>query len=1042
MTESVVEEAALDWFRKLGYGVIGGPDMPPGAGALRSGYGDVVLESVLRDAVARLNPGLPAEACDDAVRRLTRPEGSTLEARNRAFHRMVVDGVTVEYRDDGGPVRGAQVRVLDFDEPDADDWLVVNQFTVVENERERRPDVVVFVNGLPLGVVELKNPADENATVHTAWRQLRTYRAELPSLFAFNAVLAVSDGVEARLGTLTAGWEWFKPWRTIDGEGLAPVFLPQLQVLIEGVFEPRRFLALVRGFIVFEDDGGGALAKKMAGYHQFHAVETAVAETLRAARLRQRSVRLGEARGRYESGRRAGGEPGDRRIGVVWHTQGSGKSLTMAFYAGRIVREPALENPTLVVLTDRNDLDDQLFATFARCADLLRQPPAQAESRADLRARLQVASGGVVFTTIQKFFPEEQGDRHPLLSERRNVVVIADEAHRSQYDFVDGYARHMRDALPNASFIGFTGTPVERADASTRAVFGDHISIYDIRRAVEDGATVPIYYESRLARLALDEGEKPRIDAGFEEATEGEEVDRREELKTKWAQLEAVVGAGKRLALVARDVVEHFESRREALDGKAMVVCMSRRICIDLYRELVRLRPGWHDADDAAGALKVVMTGAASDPPDWQPHIRSKARREALARRFRDSDDPFRVVLVRDMWLTGFDAPSLHTLYVDKPMRGHGLMQAVARVNRVFRDKPGGLVVDYLGLAHELKRALAVYTESGGTGETAVDQEQAVRAMLEQYEVCCGLFHGFDRTAWAAGPPAARLGLLPAAQEHVLAQEDGKARCLSAVRALSRAFALAVPHPEALRIRDDVAFFQAVRAALSKRAAAEGKTDEELDHAVRQIVSRAVAPDGVLDIFAAAGLDRPDVSILSDEFLLEVRGMRRRHLAVELLQKLLKGELAVRRRKNVVQARSFAALLEQTIRRYQRRAVEAAQVIEELIAIAREMRAADARGGELGLTDDELAFYDALGVNDSAVQVLGDETLRGIARELVETVRGNVTIDWTLRENVRAHLRRLVRRVLRKHGYPPDKQESATRTVLEQAEALSAGWAG
>ena len=901
---------------------------------------------------------------------------------------------------------------------------------------------MVFVNGLPLAVIELKNPADESATVHTAWRQLRTYRAELPSLFAFNAVLGVSDGVQARLGTLTAGWEWFKPWRTIGGEQLAPAFCTELQVAIEGAFEKTRFLALLRDFIVFEDDGGGALVKKMAGYHQFHAVRVAVAETLRAAALQRQPAAVREGRGRYEAGGRPGGAAGDRRIGVVWHTQGSGKSLTMAFYAGCIVREPAMGNPTLVVLTDRNDLDDQLFATFARCADLLRQPPAQAESRADLRAKLAVASGGVVFTTIQKFLPEEQGDRHPLLSERRNVVVIADEAHRSQYDFVDGYARHMRDALPNASFIGFTGTPIELADASTRAVFGDHISVYDIQRAVEDGATVPIYYESRLARLALDESERPNIDPGFEEATEGEEVDHRENLKTKWAQLAAVVGAEKRLALVARDVVEHFERRQEALDGKAMVVCMSRRICIDLYRELARLRPGWHDAYDAAGALKVVMTGAASDPPDWQPHIRNKARREALAKRFRDPGDPFRMVLVRDMWLTGFDAPSLHTLYVDKPMRGHGLMQAIARVNRVFRDKPGGLVVDYLGLAHELKRALAAYTQSGGTGETAVDQEQAVRAMMEKYDVCRGLFHGFDWTAWTAGSPAARLGRLPAAQEHVLAQEDGKARCLSAVRALSQAFALAVPHEEALRIRDDVAFFQAVRAALSKRAAAEGRTDEELDHAVRRIVAQAVAPDGVLDIFAAAGLDRPDVSILSDEFLLEVRDMRQRNLAVELLRKLLKGELAVRRRKNVVQARSFAEMLEQTVRRYQRRAVEAAQVIEELIGIAREMREAGARGEALGLSDDELAFYDALAVNDSAVQVLGDRALRGIARELVETVRGNVTIDWTLRENVRAHLRRLVRRVLRKHGYPPDQQESATRTVLEQAEVLSAGWAG
>ena len=621
------------------------------------------------------------------------------------------------------------------------------------------------------------------------------------------------------------------------------------------------------------------------------------------------------------------------------------------------------------------------------------------------------------------------------------MVVIADEAHRSQYDFIDGYARHMRDALPNASFIGFTGTPIELADASTRAVFGDHISVYDIQRAVQDGATVPIYYESRLARLALDERERPDIDPDFEEATEGEEIDRKEKLKTKWAQLEAIVGADRRLKLVAEDVAAHFDRRIEAMDGKAMVVCMSRRICIDLYRELVRLRPGWHADSDESGAIKVVMTGAASDPPDWQPHIRNKPRREALAKRFRDPGDPLRVVLVRDMWLTGFDAPSLHTMYVDKPMRGHGLMQAIARVNRVFHDKPGGLVVDYLGLAHELKRALATYTESGGTGETALDQGQAVAVMREKYEICAGLFHGFDRSAWIEGTPAQRLTLLPAAQEHVLAQENGKERCLRAVRELSQAFALAVPHEEALRIRDDVAFFQAVRSALTKRADAQARPQEELDHAVRQIVSRAVASEGVMDIFAAAGLRKPDISILSEEFLAEVQGMPQRNLAVELLQKLLKGELASRRRQNIVQARSFTDLLEQTIRRYQNRAVEAAQVIEELIGLARDLREADARGERLGLSDDELAFYDALETNDSAVQVLGDETLRDIARELVETVRTNVTIDWTLRENVRAHLRRLVRRILRQHGYPPDKQEKATQTVLEQAEILSSGWA-
>ena len=959
-----------------------------------------------------------------------------MDARNRAFHRMLVSGVEIEHRDAEGIVRGDQVRVIDFENPSNNDWLAVNQFTVMENRNTRRPDVVLFVNGLPLGLIELKNPADEDATIRTAWRQLQTYKAELPTLFAMNEALVVSDGNEARLGTLTAGWEWFKPWRTVTGQTLADRHMSELQVMLQGVFEPSRFLAMLRDFIVFEDDGG-ALAKKMAGYHQFHAVRVAVEETLRAAEL----LGAAEPIGRYEAGRRPGGDPGDRRIGVVWHTQGAGKSLTMAFYAGAIVREPAMQNPTIVVLTDRNDLDDQLFGTFARCQDLLRQPPVQAQDRADLRQKLSVNAGGVVFTTIQKFYPEEKGDTHPALSQRRNIVVIADEAHRSQYDFIDGFARHMRDALPNASFVGFTGTPIELQDANTRAVFGDYISVYDIQRSVEDGATVPIYYEGRLAKLALDERERPRIDPDFEEATEGEEIERKEKLKTRWAQLEAVVGAERRVKQIAEDIVTHFEQRLDVLDGKAMVVCMSRRICIGLYRELVRLRPDWHHDDDAKGSMKVVMTGAASDPVDWQPHIRNKPRREGLAKRFRDPEDSLQIVLVRDMWLTGFDAPSLHTMYVDKPMRGHGLMQAIARVNRVFKDKPGGLVVDYLGLTQELKQALDTYTENDGQGEIAPDLEQAVAVMREKHDVCCGLFHGFDWSLWTSGSAQQRLGLLPAAQEHILAQEDGKQRYVNAVRELSQAFALAVPHDEALRIRDDVGFFQAVRAALSKRAASEARPEEELDFAVRQIISQAVASEGVMDIFAAAGLDKPDISVLSEEFLAEVRGMPHRNLAVELLEKLLKGEVSTRRRKNVVQARSFAEMLEKTLRRYQNRAIEAAQVIEELIALAREMREANARGEKLGLSEDELAFYDALETNDSAVQVLGDEMLRDIARELVETVRRNVTIDWTLRENVRAHLRRLVRRILRQHGYPPDKQEAATRTVLKQAEVLSEGWA-
>ena len=1041
-SESAVEQATLAWLESVGWKIVGGVEIAPGEpGAERESYTQVILERRLRDALARLNPTLPSDALDEAFRKLIRVDGADLIQRNRAMHRLLVNGVTVEYRYGEGAIRGAQVRVIDFDNPEQNDWLAVNQFSVTEAKQTRRPDVVLFVNGLPLGLIELKNAADENATIRSAFRQLQTYQAELPSLFTANALLVASDGVEARVGVVGAGWEWFKPWRTITGEALADPHLPEIQVVVEGVAQKQRFLDLIRDFIVFEDDGG-KIVKKMAGYHQFHAVRAAVAETLRAAEMMRARTSSGfaEEGGRYEAGRRTGGKAGDRRIGVVWHTQGSGKSLTMAFYAGRIIREPAMGNPTIVVLTDRNDLDDQLFGTFSRCDDLLRQPPVQATSRARLRKLLAVEAGRVVFTTIQKFLPEEKGDRHPTLSERRNIVVIADEAHRSQYDFIDGYARHMRDALPNASFIGFTGTPIELQDASTRAVFGDYISIYDIQRAVEDGATVPIYYESRLAKLALSDAERPKIDLHFEEVTENEEVERKEKLKSKWTQLEAIVGSGKRLELVARDIVEHFEKRLEVMDGKGMIVCMSRRIAVELYREIVKLRPEWHGDTDEAGSVKVVMTGSASDPPDWQQHIRNKPRREALANRFRNPKDPFRLVIVRDMWLTGFDAPSLHTMYIDKPMRGHALMQAIARVNRVFKDKPGGLVVDYLGLAQELKQALATYTESGGTGRTTLDQDEAVAKMLEKYEICCGLFHGFDWSKWTSGTPEERLHLLPPAQEHILSQENGKDRFVTAVRELSQAFALAVPDERALRIRDDVAFFQAVRAVLSKRAPGEARSDEELDHAVRQIIARAVSPEGVIDIFAAAGLQKPDISILSDEFLAEVRGMPQRNLAVELLGKLLRGEIRARSRKNVVQARSFAEMLEQALRRYENRAVEAVQVLEELIALAKDMRAASQRGEKLNLNEDELAFYDALETNASAVQVLGDETLRTIARELVKTVRKNVTIDWTMRENVRAQLRVMVKRILRKFGYPPDKQEKATQTVLEQAALLSAGW--
>ncbi len=1017
LNESDVEEIVLSWFGDLGYEILHGPAIAPGeSSSERSDYADPLLPDRLKSALSRLNPSLPPETLEDAFRKLTRSEFPSLVQRNRHFHRLLTEGVPVEYRSDGRIVHDT-AKIVDFESPDKNEWVAVNQFTVVENRHTRRPDIVLFLNGLPLAVIELKDPTNENATIWSAFDQLQTYKDQIPTLFTTNEVLVISDGIQAKIGSLTADRERFMPWRTIEGETLAPATLSPLEVLVRGVFERARFLEYVRHFVVFEEEPGGLPVKKIAGYHQFHAVNKAVDATVTAMR-----------------------PAGDRRVGVVWHTQGSGKSLTMVFYSGKIVLHPAMENPTIVVLTDRNDLDSQLFGTFSRCNELLRQTPVQADTRTRLRELLSVASGGIVFTTIQKFLPEQKGDTFPTLSERRNIVVIADEAHRSQYDFIDGYARHMRDALPNASFVGFTGTPVELTDRNTQAIFGEYISVYDIQRAVDDGATVPIYYESRLARLELPEDEKPRLDQSFEELTETEEEEHKEKLKSKWAALEAVVGTEKRIRLIAWDIVDHFEKRQEVLEGKAMIVCMSRRICVDLYKALIALRPQWEDTEDTKGTLKIVMTGSASDPLEWQNHIRTKARREALAKRFRDPNDPFRIVIVRDMWLTGFDAPSLHTMYLDKPMQGHGLMQTIARVNRVFRDKPGGLIVDYLGLADQLRRAMATYTESGGVGKPTLDQDDAVAALLKHYEICRGLFHGFDWSVWKSGSPENRYALLPQAQEHILAQEDGKSRLSKVVTDLSKAFALATPHLKALAIRDDVAFFQAIKSALIKRTDSECPDQDGMEQAIRQVVSGAIVSEGVIDLFLAAGIKKPDVSILSDEFLAEVRGMPQKNLAIELLRKLLSNEIKSRSKKNTVQARAFSELLERSLRAYHNRAIETVEVIEELIKLAQEIRAAEDRGEKLGLTEDEVAFYDALETNDSAVKVLGDETLKEIARELVKTIRANVTIDWTVRENVQAKLRVMVKRTLKKYGYPPDKQEKATKTVLEQAEMLCRDW--
>ena len=1018
ITESDVEQAALDIFEELDYKTVYGPGIAPspeGTKPERENYSDVVLVERLAMAIDKLNPAIPKEAKEEAVKKVLRVESPKLIVNNQVFHRMLVNGVDVEYRRKDGGIAGDKVWLFDFSKPENNEFLAVNQFTVIENNYNRRPDIVIFVNGLPLAVIELKNPADETATVWTAQKQFETYKNEISSLFNFNEILVISDGMEARAGTITSGKEWFMLWRTMDGTEIkSDIRSKSMEVLLKGMFEKKRLLDIVRHFLVFEKEQNVQL-KKLAGYHQYHAVNKAIDTTIKASSMK-----------------------GDKRCGVVWHSQGAGKSLTMVFYTGKLVL--ALDNPTIVVLTDRNDLDDQLFETFGRCQEILRQKPVQSDTREKLKELLKVASGGIVFTTIQKFLPEAKNDSYPLLSERRNIVVIADEAHRSQYDFIDGFARHMRDALPNASFIGFTGTPIEKADRNTPAVFGNYIDIYDIEKAVHDGATVKIFYESRLAKLELKPEERPKIDPEFEEVTEGEEVEKKEKLKSKWARLEALVGSEKRIRNIAKDIINHFEERLKVLDGKGMIVCMSRRICVELHNEIVKLRPEWYHKDDDKGFIKVIMTGSASDPTGWQEHIRNKQRRRDIGDRMRDPNDPLKIVIVRDMWLTGFDVKNLHSMYIDKPMRGHGLIQAIARVNRVFKDKPGGLVVDYIGIADELKKALAEYTE-GDRKEVGIDQEEAVAIMLEKYEIMTALLEGFDYKSFFKAAPKDKMSIIASAMDHILTQKDGKERFVKYTTELLWAFALSVPNEEALKIRDDVGFFQAVKSQFIKSTVTPGKTQEELDSAIRQIISKAIVSDKVVDIFDALGMKKPDISILSDDFLEEIKGMKQKNLAFELLKKLLNDEIKARARKNLVQSKSFAEMLEKSIRRYQNKSIETARVIEELIRLAKDMREANKRGEKLNLTEDELAFYDALEVNDSAVKVLGDETLRTIARELADTIRSNVTIDWTLRESVQARLRVMVKRVLKKYGYPPDKQKKATETVLEQASLIAKDWA-
>lgn len=1025
--EETLENALLSWFEELGYAREFGPDIAPapdGSHPERDNYNQVVLVGRLQSALREINPGIPEIALDDAIRQFLNPNIPSLIQANKAIHRWLVEGIPVEFSKDGEIV-GDRVWLIDYNTPFRNDFLVVNQFSIKGIHRTRRPDVILFVNGIPISVIELKNPVDENADIWDAYNQIQTYKEQIPDLFQYNEIIVISDGISGRIGSLTSDKERYSAWRTIDGVEIDPLGeMRELETLVKGLFQPDLLIDYVRSFVLFEESD--QTVKKIAAYHQFHAVRAAVEETLRAT-----------------------GANGDRKCGVVWHTQGAGKSIEMACYAGKIMCHPDMENPTIIVVTDRNDLDGQLYGTFCAAKDLLRETPQQAEKRKELRDLLNNRpSGGIIFTTIQKFSPDEEEDRLPVLSDRRNIVVVCDEAHRTQYGFearLDkqtgkikyGYAQHMRDALPNAAFIAFTGTPVSLEDRDTRAVFGDYIHIYDIEQAEADKATVPIFYEGRLAKLGLKPEETPVIDDEVEELTEDEEEQAAAATKSKWAALEKLVGATPRMDLVAKDLVEHFEQRLTVMDGKAMVVCMSRDICAHLYAAIVKLRPQWHNDDPEKGVIKVIMTGSSSDKPLLRPHVYSRQTKKRLESRFKDESDELKVVLVRDMWLTGFDVPCLHTMYVDKPMKGHNLMQAIARVNRVFKDKPGGLVVDYIGIATSLKEALREYTKAKGKGRPIVPAEEALGILLEKLSVCRGLLHGFDYTAFRVNA----LALLPGAANQILGLDDGKRRFAQAVLSLTKAFALCCTLDEALKHREEIAFLQAVKAVITKHTTKDKKLyDEQKEHALRQILSRAVVSEGVIDIYQVAGIDRPDIGILSDKFLEEVRNMDQRNLAVELLQRLLRDEIKARFASNVVQNKKFSELLNASLIRYRNRGIESAQVIEELIQMAKEFKQASRRGDELQLNQDEVAFYDALESNEASVRELGEPILRKIAQELADSLRKSVTVDWAVRETVRARLRLLVRRILRKYKYPPDREQEAIDTVLQQAETLSAVW--
>jgi len=1021
INEDQVEQLAIDWFKELGYDYLLGYDIAPdSSNPLRQNYQEVLLTSRLRTALEKLNPTLPTSAIDEAIHLLSKPQYTTLIQNNRSFHQLLLQGIPVEIKTEDGK-KGEVLKVIDFEDETNNDFLVVNQYTIKGTKGNRRPDLIVFINGLPISVIELKNPADTNADIYKAYNQLNTYKDEIEDLFVYNEALVISDGINARIGSLTATDERFMYWRTIKDESDRPILEYELDTLVKGFFDKSHLLDYIQNFVLFEDDGK-KIIKKIAGYHQFHAVREAVDSVIEAS------------------------SKGSRRGGVVWHTQGSGKSISMACFAGKLTKRPEMKNPTLVIVTDRNDLDGQLYSTFSSAKMLLGQEPVQMDNVADLRETLtNKPSGGIIFTTIQKFSLKKEEDKFPALTDRSNIVVIADEAHRSQYGFdamLDkdgkfkyGYAQHLRDALPNATFIGFTGTPIENADKDTRAVFGDYISVYDIEDAVRDGATVPIYYESRLAKLDLNADVLKEIDKEVGDLDTGDEISEREKFKSKWSALEKLVGSEPRIRQIALDIVTHFEDRTAAIEGKGMIVAMSRQIAVDLYDAIVSIKPDWHSEDPTKGAIKIIMTGSASDEARMQQHIYPKQVKKDLEKRIKDEDDQLKLVIVRDMWLTGFDAPSMHTMYIDKPMKSHNLMQAIARVNRVFKDKKGGLVVDYIGIANELKHALKTYTGAGGKGTGTIDTAEALAEMLKRLDIVQNMYHGFDYSEYMTKAHM----LLPSAANHILGLDDGKKRYLDEVLALTKSFSLCGTLDEAKEHKEEIAFFQAVKAVIQK-ASIKPSTNKDPNKAIKQLIDNAVISDGVEDIFDLVGLDKPDIGILSEEFLEDVAHMEHKNLAVELLERLLKDDIKSKTRNNVVQEKKFSDRLQATLGKYHNRAIETAKVIEELIAMAKEFAKETKKGEDLGLNFDELAFYDALAENEAALIEMGDKVLKQIAIELTTKLRNSISVDWQRRESVRAKMRNIIRIILKRFKYPPDRAAEALDMVMQQAEVLSDEW--